>query len=84
MHCVGSCSNAVPAFPRIGCLDLDWSRLGVNGKIQDSSMKVVREMLIQKLKVEGKWKAQFKHLKKAQLLRKVLKLVIEMSLKNCD
>ena len=55
-----------------------------NSIIQDSSMKVVREMLIQKLKVEGKWKAQFKHLKKAQLLRKVLKLVIEMSLKNCD
>jgi hypothetical protein len=75
MHRVGCCSNAVPAFPRSGCLDMDWSRLCVNGRIQDSSVKVVREMLIQKLKVAGKWKAQFKHLKKPQLLRKVLKLV---------
>jgi hypothetical protein len=75
VHCVGPCNNAVPAFPRIGCLDIDWSRLRVDGKIQDSSVKVVREMLIQKLKVEGKWKAHFKHMKKPQLLRKVLKLV---------
>jgi hypothetical protein len=75
VHCVGPCNNAVPAFPRIGCLDIDWSRLRIDGKIQDSSVKVVREMLIQKLKVECKWKAQFKHLKKPQLLRKVLKLV---------
>ncbi len=36
MHRVGSCSNAVPAFPRSGCLDMDWSRLRVDGKIQDS------------------------------------------------
>ncbi len=75
LHLVDSCSNAVPAFPRSGCLDMDWSHLRVDGKIQDSSVKVVREMLMQKLKVEGKWKTQFKHLNKPQLLRKVLKLV---------
>jgi hypothetical protein len=75
VHRVGSCSNAVPAFPRSGCLDMDWSRLCVDGRIRDSSVKVVREKLIQKLKVEGKWKAHYKHLKKPQMFRKVLKLV---------
>ena len=54
---------------------MDWSHLCIDGKIQDSSVKVVREMLVQKLKLERKWKAHFKHLNKPQLLRKVLKLV---------
>jgi len=47
-------------------------------------MKVVREMLIQKLKVEGEWRAQFTHLKKPQLLRKVLKLVDRNEFEKCD
>ena len=73
LHRVGFCISAVPAFPRIGCLELDWSRLGINGNFK--TLNVVREMLIQKLKVERKWKASSAHLNKPELLKKVLNYV---------
>jgi hypothetical protein len=54
---------------------MDWARLGPDGRIQDCSVRVVRKLLERKLMVEGKWKAEYKQLKKGELVKKVIKIV---------
>jgi hypothetical protein len=74
VHCI-ACADAVPAFPRARCGDLDWSQLGPDGKIRDCPVKVVRSLLETKLRLEGKWKPSYQKYKKAELLTKVLKFI---------
>lgn len=74
MHSAG-CPDAIAKFPVRRCGDLDWARLGPDGRIQDCSVRVVRKLLERKLMLEGKWKAEYKQLKKGELVKKVIKIV---------
>jgi hypothetical protein len=57
------------------CADMDWSRLGTDGKILDCPVRIVKKLLVTKLRWEGKWKPQYQKLKKSELLKKVLRIV---------
>jgi hypothetical protein len=70
-----SCVGAVPKFPQMRCADFDWSELGADGKMRDSNVKIVRKVLVQKLKLDGKWLKQYRQWKRDELLVKVLEVV---------
>jgi hypothetical protein len=74
------CVGSVPKFPRMRCADMNWSLLGTDGKMQDSSVAIVRKVLEEKLKLDGKWKKSFRGLKKAQLVAKVVKFAQKRNL----
>jgi len=68
------CHGAVAAFPRARCADLDWSQLGSDGKLRDCPVKIVKSLLATKLRIEGKWRPEFRKLSKPELLAEVLKI----------
>ena len=69
------CINAVPKFPQMRCADLDWRELGNDGKMRNTGVIVARKVLEKKLKLEHKWKKEFRNLRKPELLKKVLEIV---------
>ena len=72
------CIDAVPKFPQMRCADLDWGELGNDGKMVSTGVIVARKVLEKKLKLECKWKKEFRNLRKPELLQKVLMIVRQL------
>ncbi len=66
----------MPDDPYSVCLDMDWSRMGADGRLtlkDGSSIDVPLDLLNRKLLLEGVWRSEYSFSKRYFVVRKVLK-----------